>query len=140
MITSTTNLTCRVNVMMVLGSSGRGTSHFQSGYEQFSRKELRDHLYQSYRSYVIHKKNLCEFGSRDFYRTVRKMKSLDKCLQYVDIMKTYKLENICMRILALMPDLETILPKPTNSAYHSQTNKLTDMRVICKTILNNNNI
>ena len=90
----------------------------------FSKIELKNYIFSSYKKYVLHKKQLFEYGDGSFYRRKNKCDALDKCLTYIDLFPEYKISRICQVILNISNDLEHILPSPGNSSYSPQKEKL----------------
>lgn len=102
-----------------------------------SSHELKQHICKSYRNYVLHKKQLFEFGDGSFYRRKKKIESLDKCLAYIDVLPSYKLIGICKIILKLKQPLEHILPSPSNASYVNQQKNLHKMICLSENLLRN---
>ncbi len=90
----------------------------------YSDQEYKKHLIAEYKTFVLHKKMLFEYGDGSFYRRKRKIESLDKCLKYVDYLPNCTTIGICKIIQRSQPLLEHILPSPGNSSYGPQKEKL----------------
>lgn len=101
----------------------------------YTAQEIKSYLLSLYQNYVVHKKILIERADPGYYRTMKKLDSLDKCMKYAELFREWKVVNVARKILELEKDLQRILPKHTNPSYTRQSEVLTEMRHVSNTIL-----
>ncbi len=113
-----------------------GIGHYTIGNAELANKHIegarRDYISLRYESWVLHKKTLSERGSRDFYNTMGRLKSLRKCMLGIPYFAVKPLKEIC-RVLPMMEiEMRNILPSPNNDTYLSSYDALGEMLYFCK--------
>jgi len=96
-----------------------------TGQQRFIRTELKNFVKHAE---IIHKR-----GNPAYYKKAYRLESLDKCIRYAGYIDGLDHLHACRVILRLRPDLERILPVPSNHSYSHSLERLNDLLSYCVT-------
>ena len=97
----------------------------------------RDYILVMFSRYVNHSLILFETGDRAFYKTPERLASLDRCKNANTYFQNLILGEICKYILRIEEDLRRILPSPNNNSRSSSEDRLINMIVFSKKVIQN---
>ncbi len=93
--------------------------------------DKRDYIRFKIERWVVNKKVLFETGEPGFYKTAKKIASLDVCLRYNAWNVDAKLKGICSYFLKIEEHFTNVLPPENNHSYTTARLELEEIKKFC---------
>ena len=117
--------------------SERRSYQKEDSAREFIAHIKRDYILVMFSNFVNHSLILYETGNRAFYKTPERLASLDRCKNANVYFQDLVMQEICKYILRIEEDLRRILPSPNNVSYSSSEERLMNMIVFSKKVIQN---